>query len=143
MSLPTNPDPASPAKPVVSVPVPVLAPARSSRPTRTEFFGVLDFRNPGGYTFDPPELVGAIGGVVEVDGQEVRQTFYADTKDVVVRTYDVMGDGRAHSSAEDRFKNRDDLTLQHRAEKEGWEVFPSGVLWKTVKGKVRVFGPEA
>lgn len=36
--------------------------------------------------------------IVHVGGQEIRQSYYLDTEAGVVQTYDVFGDGQAHSN---------------------------------------------
>jgi hypothetical protein len=92
---------------------------------------ILDFRiHP-----TTPECARYIGGVCLVDGVRVRNVFYADSEQGIVKTYDVANDGNVHTSGQikELFADNDGLLPPDV------EVEPSGALYKTVTGRVEFF----
>ena len=108
---------------------------------RTEYFGHLDWKK---REFDPPELLITAGGMVLVDGVEVKLVWYADTAEGVAKTYDVLGDGKPHATQEAFDPGVVQAALRDAEERgqESWDQPLGGVLSKTLHGKVRIFGPE-
>lgn len=84
------------------------------------------------------DTMNMIGGRVLVDGREVVLVHYADDKRGIVKTYDVLGDGKPHASVEvkcpwwtpEDFPGR---TVECPAE---------GALSETLWGKVEFIPPE-
>lgn len=66
-----------------------------------------------------------------INGREVQQVYYvnANVKPHVVKSYDALGDGKAHCFAEFPQDVR-----QHWPRSVG--IMPSGILSKTIRGKV-------
>jgi hypothetical protein len=100
-----------------------------------QLFGVVNCR-----IYDAPDADGgvadggvtraAMGGSCFVDGREIKQVWYADTEAGIVKTYDVLGDGKAHPGREFA-----------PADFPGREVDAplDGVLSETLRGKVELF----
>lgn len=65
-------------------------------------------------------------GNVLVDGRVIRAVFYVDTEAGFVRSYDVLGDGKAHSIHED-------VTVE-----QPFELREGAVYFKTVRGVVEL-----
>jgi len=54
---------------------------------RKRFYGVVDYRSDH---FDPPTIRESHGGIVFLDGVEIKYVAYANTETGIVRTYDVF-----------------------------------------------------
>ena len=112
---------------------------------RKEYFGCINFRAPECLRFDPSHLQESMHGSVTIDEHEVPWVWFADTNEGVVKTYAVMPDGKPHSTRDRVF---DPSAVPKRVYLS--EDFPGrevecpldGVLSETLRGKVRIFGPE-
>jgi hypothetical protein len=64
---------------------------------------ILDFKHRASY---PSGIIGSYFGCkCFVNGQEVKQVWFIDTEAGLVRTYDVLGDGKVHSCYESMSPN--------------------------------------
>lgn len=89
-----------------------------------QLFGVANFRPMNGLAHK------AIGGSCFVDGREIKQAWFVDTEAGIVKTYDVLGDGKLHSGRE--FTSAD---FPGREVESPWD----GVVSETLHGKVDLF----
>lgn len=99
---------------------------------RQEYFGVLDLTvDP--CIFEPSHLQESMYGMVTVDEKKIDQVCYANTRSGVVKTYAVLPNGKTTSARGFNpydFPGRDVTCTLY------------GVLTETLRGKVRIFGPE-
>lgn len=72
-----------------SLPVKAGTPPVKSR----EYFGKFDFQND---IFEPGEIIQSRGGAVLLNGKHIEQVWYADTRLGILKTYDVLRDGKPH-----------------------------------------------
>ena len=100
---------------------------------RKEYFGRFNFRLPELERFQPPEVGESCGGMVTVGGKEVKQAWYGDTSEGIVRSYAVLPDGKARATR--------DLTPDDFPGREV-ECPINGVLSEVLRGNVRIFGLE-
>lgn len=94
-------------------------------PRGKQLFGVVDFHHMDDLARE------AIGGTCLLDGREIKQVWFADTEAGIVRTYDVLGDGKVHRGG------REFLTRDFPGRDVGSPV--DGVLSETLRGKVELF----
>ena len=82
-------------------------------------------------TFDPPEMSEAKRCFV--DGAEVHHVWFVDTNLGIVKSYDVLCDGRIYERGQ-----LFDIEAALAAGTSEWEITLSGALSKTVRGKVEL-----
>ncbi len=70
-----------------------------------------------------------------VDGVEIKQVWYADTEVGVVKSYDVLGDGKPYATRDPLIQA---LMLDGKVVEgiEPWDLPFDGVASKTVRGKI-------
>ncbi len=105
---------------------------------RRQYFGRMSFREyKAAGVFEPLEMVGAVDGIVLVDGREIKTVCYANTASGIVMTYDVLHDGRTAAGNPDiggRIWKLSDFP--------GRDVeCRDGVLIETLHGAVEIWGP--
>lgn len=81
-----------------------------------------------------------MGGTVKVNGREIKQVFFVDTAAGIVKSYDVLGDGKVHAGREfvQQFANA--------AQQIGREIHvpphPDHAVWEVLRGNVELLGPD-
>jgi len=100
-----------------------------------ELFGRFNFRTMDFYPFTHADV---IGGKCLVDGEEIKNVWFADTEMGIVRTYDVLHDGSLATATA-----KGPGCLWHPSDFPGREVeCPwDGALSETLRGRVQIFGP--
>jgi hypothetical protein len=90
---------------------------------------IIDCRNPTPSTAERQRVF--------VDGAEIRLVWYLDTELGLVRTYDVLGDGKPHSTlaplSPDATRKRD-----IESGVEGWDMPLDGLMSKAIYGAVEL-----
>lgn len=75
-------------------------------------------------------------GKVLVDGREIKQVFYVDTEAGFVRSYDVLGDNKAHATCE--CLDPEVVRKALEGETEPWDQPLDGALSKYIRGVVEL-----
>jgi len=83
--------------------------------------------------YDPPEVLSRYQGAsVYVDGVKIELAWFIDTTNGIVKSYDVLNDGRNWQS----FHFYGDEAIQARIKSGEMEILPGDLLSKTVRGAV-------
>lgn len=93
----------------------------------------LDYRNAG--TIEHA----LIGGKCFVDGREIRQVFYADTREGIVKTYNAFGDGAIHAA---RCFDADLRKAIGQKSFHRLEAHVDGVYELTLRGRIELYASD-
>ena len=110
-----------------------LAPAAAGAIT-----GLWDYRN-GVNRCTPAIHIGKHKYSCFVDGKEIQQVWFFDTERGIVKSYDVLLDGRPYTiNGHPNYPQFQETMQSINADRREVEVFDSGLLSVTIRGKVEV-----